>query len=88
MAISAEHPHVTERVDTSGVSISGSRPLAMEESGLEVHLGGVNTSFHGGVAHAHSGGSLSPASHLRVVHVEALIGILDDERVLHRVAGR
>lgn len=88
MAISAEHPHVTERVDTSGVSISGSRPLSMEESGLKVHLGSVDASFHGSVAHGHACCGLSPASHLRVVHVETLISILDDERVLHRVAGR
>ena len=75
MAVSAEDVHVVVLVDIRRVSVTGGRPSANHAKlGLA----------HGGIAGGCKVACLSALAHLLVVGIESVVGVLDDERLLHR----
>ena len=88
MSISSEHKHEAVAADLGRVAISSCWLNALNNS----EVGGVNA---WGLAHAlkgsalashgvvHGGSSKLSPSHLLEVGLERLVGVLDDETVLH-----
>ena len=78
MSVASEDIHETVLINHSGVTVTGSGPHVVHEAKFGLQL-------VGGMVVCLVEASLLSLLHLVVVHIEALVSVLDDKCVLHRV---